>query len=63
MLPRRNQEGWRYIGQFHFKVSRQDNFGDQSTTTTLEMINSKRNWSLDLMFTRGWKYDEEGERP
>lgn len=54
MLPRRNEEGWRDLGPLTWKVEREDNYGDRSTTTRLSITWTAR-WSLDVEFTRPWK--------
>jgi hypothetical protein len=53
MIPRRNSEGWRYLGPFHLKVEREDHYGDQSTTTTLHFIWSTH-WHGEFSITRPW---------
>lgn len=57
MIPRRNEEGWRLLGPFTWKVEREDHHGDQSTTTTLTLI-LVAHWTLKIGFTRHWKDDE-----
>ncbi len=56
-MPRRDEEGWRYLWRWHWKVERIDNHGDRSTTTILKFTWEGR-WSTGIEFTRGWKEDE-----
>lgn len=53
MIPRRDEDGWRALGPFHWKVEREDNHGDRSTTTRLHLTFVAR-WTLAIEFTRGW---------
>jgi predicted chitinase len=57
-MPRRNEEGWRYLGPLAWKVTRRDNYGDRSTTTTVEVTWITR-WTTDLSLTRPWADDDE----
>ncbi len=58
MIPRRDSEGWREAGLFMWKVEREDNHGDRSTTTrfTLTFI---AHWTLTMKLTRDWKEWDE----
>jgi hypothetical protein len=58
MIPRRDPEGWRDLGPLTWRVERQDNHGDRSTTTSLDLT-FVAHWSLKVQFTRDWKSDED----
>lgn len=59
-MLRRDAEGWRELGPFIWRIERQDNYGDRSTTTSLRFV-FIAHWSLDLEFTRGWREDDEDD--
>jgi hypothetical protein len=53
-MPRRNEQGWRDLGPLTWKVEREDNHGDCSTSTRISLTWTRR-WSFDMEFTRPWK--------
>lgn len=54
MIPRRSEEGWRDLGPFTWKVERQDNHGDRSTTTTVTLT-FIAHWTCSVRLTRDWR--------
>jgi hypothetical protein len=54
MIPRRNEDGWRDVGPFTWKVEREDNHGDRSTTTRFKFTWTAR-WGVEVKFTRPWR--------
>lgn len=53
MIPRRSREGWYDLGPFTWKVERQDNHGDRSTTTTMTLT-FIAHWTVSWQITRSW---------
>lgn len=51
---RRDAAGWRNLGPLTFKIEREDNHGDWSTTTIIKVV-WITHWHTDIRFTRGWK--------
>jgi hypothetical protein len=56
-MPRRDEDGRRSLGPFTWKVEREDNHGDRSTTTTLSITRVTR-WTSRLSVTRSWRDDD-----
>lgn len=54
MIPRRDADGWCDLGPVSWKVHREDNHGDRSTTTTLKLTWAARG-SVTLELNRPWR--------
>ena len=54
MILRRDSEGWRDAGPFTWKIEREDNRGDRSTTTRLTLTFTAH-WNLTMKLTRDWR--------
>lgn len=57
-MLRRDEEGWRDLGPFTWKIERRDNHGDRSTTTEIH-VTFVAHWSVDIDITRPWRASDK----